>query len=87
MDLETISTILRETLWLSLTLSAPVLAAALGTGLVISVFQAATQVNEQTLTFVPKIVATLLVFGLGFPHMMTTLADFMRRLLAGGMVP
>ena len=84
MDVGTITEILRETLWLALSLSAPVLAAALGTGLLVSVFQAATQINEQTLAFVPKIVATLLVFGFGFPHMMTALVDFTRRLLIPG---
>ena len=84
MELEAVTTLLRETLWLALTLSAPVLAVALATGLLISIFQAATQVNEQTLTFVPKIVATLLVFGFSFPHMMMTLSGFMRRLLLEG---
>ena len=81
MDLESVSTILRETIWLALSLAAPVLITALASGLVISVFQAATQVNEQTLTFVPKIVLVLTVFALTFPRMMTLLGEFMRRLL------
>ncbi len=58
------------------------LATALISGLVIAIFQAATQVNEQTLSFVPKIVLTLGVFALLFPWMMTNLMDFGNRLLA-----
>jgi flagellar biosynthetic protein FliQ len=48
---------------------------------VVSILQAATQVNEQTLTFVPKIVLSLGVFALLFPWIMTTLVEFARRLL------
>lgn len=87
MELEAVTDILRETIWISLFLSAPVLATALATGLAISIFQAATQVNEQTLTFVPKIVLTLVVFGVTFPNMMQTLTEFTRRLLATGAAP
>ena len=65
------------TLWLS----APVLATALTSGLVISVLQAATQVNEQTLSFVPKIVLTLGVFAILFPWIMGSLVEFARALL------
>jgi flagellar biosynthetic protein FliQ len=56
--------------------SAPMLIAALVIGLIISIFQAATQINEQTMTFIPKIVAvfvTLLIFG---PWMMELLVTF-----------
>ncbi len=56
--------------------SAPMLIAALVVGLVISIFQAATQINEQTMTFIPKIVAvfvTLLIFG---PWIMSLLVTF-----------
>ena len=60
MGIAEVSALLQETIWTSLALSAPILATALATGLVISVFQAATQINEQTLSFVPKIVLTLL---------------------------
>jgi len=81
MDVEQASALLQETIWTTLLLSAPILITALGTGLVISIFQAATQVNEQTLTFVPKIVLTLAVFALTFPLLMTTLVDFTRRLI------
>ena len=75
--------LVQEAIWTSLSLSAPYLIAALVTGLVVSIFQAATQVNEQTLTFVPKIVVTLGVFAFTFPTLMTTLVNFMRGLVLG----
>ena len=87
---EPIADMVRETIWITLLLSAPILVTALGTGLLISLFQAATQVQEQTLTFVPKIVLTLGVFALCFPQAMAILVDFSRRLIsgaAGGGVP
>lgn len=61
---------------MSLWLAAPVLVTALTTGLLVSILQTATQVNEQTLTFVPKIVLTLAIFALLFPWFMATLIDF-----------
>ena len=82
MDVDQVSALLQETIRTSLWLAAPILATALLTGLTISILQAATQVNEQTLTFVPKIVLTLGVFALIFPWFMTTLVDFGQRLLA-----
>jgi flagellar biosynthetic protein FliQ len=87
MELEVVSSLLRETVWTTLVLSAPILVTALATGLLISVFQAATQVNEQTLSFVPKIVLTLGVFAFTFPRTMTILVEFSRRIIsqaAGG---
>jgi len=81
MDIQHVAAIFQETVWVTLMLSAPVLIAALGVGLAISVLQAATQVQEQTLTFVPKIVVTLLVFALSFPYWMGGLVEFTRRLI------
>jgi flagellar biosynthetic protein FliQ len=82
MDLQQVSGILQQTLWVTLELSAPLLGAALCIGLAISILQAATQVNEQTLTFVPKIVITLGVFAWIFPAWMGTLVDFTRNLIS-----
>jgi flagellar biosynthesis protein FliQ len=78
MDLGDASRILQQTVMLTLTLSAPVLATALSVGLVVSILQAATQVNEQTLSFVPKIVATLVVFAWSFPFWMGSLVEWTR---------
>lgn len=82
MSVEQASMLLQETVRLALFLSAPVLGIALVSGLVISIFQAATQVNEQTLSFVPKIVLTLGMFAALFPWMMRNLVDFGQHLLA-----
>ena len=80
---ETVVTIGRQGLELMLIVSAPLLLVALGVGLVVSFFQAITQLNEQTLSFLPKLVAvavTLIVVG---PWMITTLVDYLQRTLAG----
>ena len=50
-------------------------------GLVVSVFQAATQINEATLSFVPKIVAAVVVLAVAGPWMMTTLVEYLQRVL------
>lgn len=81
MDLGDASRMLQQTVMLTLLLSAPVLSAALGVGLLVSILQAATQVNEQTLSFVPKIVVTLVVFAWSFPFWMGHLVEWSRGLL------
>ena len=70
----------RQAVEVTLMVSAPLFIAALVTGLVISIFQAATQINEMTLSFVPKLVATFVTLVLAGPWMITVLTDFMRRL-------
>ena len=70
----------RQAVEVTLLVSAPLFIAALVTGLVISIFQAATQINEMTLTFVTKLVAIFVTLVLAGPWMITLLTDFMRRL-------
>lgn len=73
---EMIITIARETIVTSMLLAAPPLLIGLGVGLIISIFQAVTQIQEQTLTFVPKLIAilvSLLIFG---PWMLNILTGF-----------
>lgn len=70
----------RQALELTLLVSAPLFIAALATGLVVSIFQAATQINEQTLSFVPKLIATFITLVLAGPWMITMMTDFIRRL-------
>lgn len=82
MDIQEVSALLQETIQISLMLAAPILATALITGLLVSVFQAATQINEQTLSFVPKIILTLSVFAITFPWIMASLVDFGTRLMS-----
>ncbi len=68
-------------LYVLLMVSAPVLLVVLAVGLVVAVFQAATQINEATLSFVPKIVAAVAVLGFAGPWMMTTLVEYLQRTL------
>ncbi|MDR1661758.1 MAG: flagellar biosynthesis protein FliQ [Azoarcus sp.] len=75
----------RQAVEVTLMVSAPLFLAALVTGLVVSIFQAATQINEMTLTFVPKVVAIFITLVLAGPWMITMLTDFMRRLF--GSIP
>jgi flagellar biosynthetic protein FliQ len=70
----------RQALELTLLVSAPLFIAALVTGLIISIFQAATQINEMTLSFVPKLVAIFITLVLAGPWMLTVLTDYIRRL-------
>lgn len=70
----------RQAVEVTLLVSAPLFIAALVTGLVISIFQAATQINEQTLSFVPKLIATFITLVLAGPWMITMMTDFIRRL-------
>jgi len=65
-----------EGLWLVLILSLLPLLASLVVGLLVSLFQALTQIQEQTLTFVPKIIATILVIMITFNRMMEVLQEF-----------
>lgn len=71
----------QEALELMLLVSAPLLLVLLLVGLVVSIFQALTQVNELTLTFVPKLVAAIIVLALAGPWMLSTLVDYIKKVL------
>ena len=71
----------QQGLMLLLLVAAPVLATVMAVGLVVSIFQAATQINEATLTFVPKIVAAVAVLAVAGPWMLTMLVEYIRRTL------
>ncbi len=81
MDAQAALTIAQNALYILLGVSAPVLGVILLVGLVISLFQALTQINEATLSFVPKLVAAVAVFAIAGPWMLVTLVDFLRRML------
>lgn len=70
----------RSALEVGLMVAAPAFAAALVTGLIVSILQAATQINEMTLSFVPKLIVMFLTLLLAGPWMITVLTDFIRRL-------
>ncbi|OZB14789.1 MAG: flagellar biosynthetic protein FliQ [Marinobacter sp. 34-60-7] len=79
---ETVIDILREALWLIVLLSALIIGPGLVIGLVVSTFQAATQINEQTLSFLPRLLITLIVIIVWGPWMLTTLLDHANGLFA-----
>jgi len=81
MDAQQVFTIGQQALLMLLMVSAPVLLAALAVGLLVSVFQAATQISEQTLSFVPKILAAVAVLAIAGPWMITTLVEYLQRML------
>jgi flagellar biosynthetic protein FliQ len=71
----------RQALELTLTVSAPLFLAALVTGLIVSVFQAATQIHEATLSFVPKLIAAVAVLAIAGPWMITSIVEYLQRTL------
>jgi flagellar biosynthetic protein FliQ len=81
MDAQQVLAAGQQGLYLLLMVSAPVLLVVLVVGLVVSIFQAATQINEATLSFVPKVVAAVAVLGFAGPWMMTTLVEYLQRTL------
>ncbi len=77
---ESVTTLAAQALWVMFLVSAPLLGAALLVGLIVSLFQAATQLNEMTLSFVPKILAMGLVAVVAGPWMLRVLMDYTIRL-------
>lgn len=71
-----------QMLWIAALVAGPILLAALAVGLVVGIIQAATSVNEQTLTFVPKLAVIAVVMVLLGGSMMTLLGDFLREIFA-----
>lgn len=73
--------LVREAVFIILTLVGLILVPGLIVGLIVSVFQAATQINEQTLSFLPRLAVTLLMLILAGPYMMQKIIDFSERLI------
>ena len=70
----------RQAVEMTLILAGPLLLSALAVGLIVSIFQAATQINEQTLSFIPKLIATFIALLLAGPWMLQMMVDYIRRL-------
>lgn len=70
-----------KTIWLAIQVAAPALLATLFMGLVVSIFQAATQINEQTLSFIPKMLAITLAIVIFGPWVMRLMIEFTEGLL------
>ena len=75
----------RQALWITMLVSAPLLAVGLAVGLVIGIFQAATSINEQTLSFIPKFIALGLTLSAAGGWMINTMVDYTRVLF--GRIP
>jgi flagellar biosynthetic protein FliQ len=76
----TVIEIARQAVEVTLLISAPLFIAALATGLLISIFQAATQINEATLSFVPKLIVVFITLIVAGPWMITVMTDYIQRL-------
>ena len=79
---ETVIDIMREALWMIVLLAGVIIVPGLVIGLVVSTFQAATQINEQTLSFLPRLIITLLVIIFAGPWMLTQLMDHAEGLIS-----
>ena len=80
MTQDTVMHLANQTLWVTILIAAPLLLSALAIGLLVGMFQAATQINEMTLSFIPKLgilVVALLIFG---PWMLSNIVDFTEQL-------
>jgi flagellar biosynthetic protein FliQ len=76
MDTSAVIDLARQALWITLLISAPLLGVALLVGLVVGIFQAATSINEQTLSFIPKLVCMGLTMAIAGGWMINTMVDY-----------
>lgn len=80
---ESVMTMGRTAMEVTLMVSAPLLLVALIIGLVVSIFQAATQINEATLSFIPKLVGIFIALIVAGPWMLSVMLDYMRQVFTG----
>jgi flagellar biosynthetic protein FliQ len=83
-DLPAATNLIRDTLVLALQISAPMLLIGMAVGIIISLFQAVTQIQEQTLTFVPKIASMIVAAILLMPWIAQRLLDYAAKIFSGG---
>jgi flagellar biosynthetic protein FliQ len=83
-DLPAATDLIRDTLVLALQISAPMLLIGMAVGIIISLFQAVTQIQEQTLTFVPKIASMIVAAILLMPWISQRLLDYAAKIFSGG---
>ena len=80
---ESVMTMGRHAMEVTLMIAAPMLLVALIIGLVVSIFQAATQINEATLSFIPKLVGIFVALVVAGPWMLSIMLDYMREIFGG----
>jgi flagellar biosynthesis protein FliQ len=78
---ESVMTLAHQAMYVAVMVAAPLLLVALSVGLLVSLFQAATQINEATLAFIPKLIAVVITLVIAGPWMLSTLLDFLRQTL------
>ena len=78
---DVISSIAEDTVLVAIKLIAPILLSSLAVGLLVAMFQAATQINEQTLSFIPKLAMVILVLTLAGPWMLQAIIDYFQNLM------
>jgi flagellar biosynthetic protein FliQ len=83
MDAQDVVELGRQALWLSLLISSPMLLVGMVVGLLIGLLQALTQIQEQTVAFVPKLVAMFIVLGLTLPWLITRMVEYSVDLIGG----
>ena len=78
---ELVITIGQKALWVTMLIAAPLLLSALAVGLLVGMFQAATQINEMTLSFIPKLLVLVLALVVAGPWMLTVIINFTTQLM------
>ncbi len=78
---ETITSIGQEALWVTMLISAPLLLSALAIGLLVGMFQAATQINEMTMSFIPKLFVLVVALGVAGPWMLEIIVSYTHQLV------
>jgi len=80
---ESVMTIGRQAMEITLMVAAPMLLVALIIGLIVSIFQAATQINEATLSFIPKLIGIFVALVVAGPWILSVMLDYMRQVFTG----
>ncbi len=78
---ETVTTIGQQALWVTMLIAAPLLLSALAVGLLVGMFQAATQINEMTMSFIPKLLVLVVALVIAGPWMLGVIVDYTRELI------
>jgi flagellar biosynthetic protein FliQ len=78
---ETVTTIGQQALWVTIMIAAPLLGSALAVGLLVGMVQAATQINEMTLSFIPKLLVLVMALVLAGPWMLSVILNYTRQLM------
>ena len=78
---ETVTTIGQQALWVTMLIAAPLLLSALAVGLLVGMFQAATQINEMTMSFIPKLLVVVLALVVAGPWMLSVIVNYTTNLI------